>query len=75
MEDEPSPDFTRDQIRVLKRLSPDQIEFLADFSFNYVNGKKILCWAARIVVAFGVLSAAVAGIIALITQIEWMRGH
>lgn len=50
-------------------LSKEQRDFLAEFSANYVAGRRIACWAARAIVAIGVVAGGVTGIIELVQHI------
>jgi uncharacterized protein (DUF2062 family) len=43
-------------------MTPEQWAFLVKFSANYVNGRKFLCFAARAMVAVGIIAGAFAAI-------------
>lgn len=55
-------------------LSPEQWAFVEEFSANYVAGRKFLCWAARAVVAIGLLAAGVTAIVAAFQLILGLQG-
>lgn len=54
-------------------LSPEQWAFLAQFSANYVAGRKFACMAARAIVALGMLAGAISGLILLYHNIPNFR--
>lgn len=62
-------------MRALRAMGPAQLEFLAEFSSSYVNGKKLLCWGARAIVALGMLAGAIAGIVTAVNAVLALRGH
>jgi hypothetical protein len=61
--------LSQDQITVLRRATPEELEFLTMYARSYVNGKKFLCWGARAIVALGMLAGALAGILAFFNML------
>jgi hypothetical protein len=64
------PDWSPDQLEALKDASPGELEFLVTFARSYVNGRWVLCWGYRAIVAVGIIAGALTGILALFGQLR-----
>lgn len=67
---DPGPDWSEERdtkkeraTLILDGLSIEQLLFLAEFSRDYVAGRRVFCLIARSIVAVGVIAGALAAIL------------
>ena len=58
------------QSEALKDASAEELAFLVLFARSYVQGRWLLCWGYRAVVAVGIVAGAIAGIVTLVHQLR-----
>lgn len=64
-----------EQENKIKTLTQEQIETLAEFAENYREGRKILCFVFRSLVAIGAMAGAVTGLWQAIAATDFFKIH